>query len=141
MTIISERCIPSCLYLTARTIKPEIIRTLPFHQIMQLYEVKMVHNSYVRRCSIIIFFPASFNLLQTKCNYIWHSTLTLPAKMTEIFNRSVRILVPQFLDLGLGGDLNLPICSSSRKKRKRKELDWAGGAWSKFAIWCCGMIQ
>ena len=37
MTIISENCILSCLYLTARTIKPEIIRTLLFHQIMQLH--------------------------------------------------------------------------------------------------------
>ena len=37
------------------------------------------------------FFPASFNLLQTECSYIWHSTLTLPAEMKEIFNRSVRI--------------------------------------------------
>ena len=64
MTIISEHCLLSCLYLTARTIKrTRNYSHVPFressHQILQLHDVKMVHNSYVRRCSIIIFFPAS----------------------------------------------------------------------------------
>ena len=49
------------IWLPGQLNEPEIIRTLPFressHQILQLYDVKMVHNSYVRRCSIIIFFP------------------------------------------------------------------------------------
>ena len=50
------------IWLPGQLNEPEIIRTLLFressHQILQLHSVEMVYNSYIRRCSIIIFSPA-----------------------------------------------------------------------------------
>ena len=92
MTIISEHCIPSCLYLTTRTIKPKNYShvTVPSNDAIALCKKWFITVTF-GDALLSFFFPASFNLLQTECSYIWHSTLTLPAEMTEIFNRSVRI--------------------------------------------------